>query len=311
MRLNSGGSRGSRAESLASALIGENRTSSVYCGMALSGNAKSLIVMTALFTIITASQYIAAIIANSIALQADCASMLVDALSYVGNLFAECSTDKDKKAQLELSMSFVSLALLVGFTIYFMLEAVEETRATVCFSIHRAAECTSELTDDTCEWTNSTSDATGDGKCGELEEVNPFIVIGFAAAGLVFDVASLVAYRVWTKPSENQGLNEEGEERKNVNMLSALLHVLSDLARSTTTLIEGSILLIYTDVSGARIDGWSALIVCSLIAAGALGAIASWVAEARLYFSERKKANDCDCVDLAVSVEGATSMPKV
>ena len=41
----------------------------------LSGNSKSLLVMFSLFTLITGTQYVAAMIAHSLALQADCASM--------------------------------------------------------------------------------------------------------------------------------------------------------------------------------------------------------------------------------------------
>ena len=45
----------------------------IACG--LSGNNKSLLVMFILFSLITGLQYVAAVIAHSVALKADCASM--------------------------------------------------------------------------------------------------------------------------------------------------------------------------------------------------------------------------------------------
>ena len=60
----------------------------------LSGNTKSLLMMFVLFTLITAAQWVGGVMAHSLALQADCASMGVDALSYVGNMLAECQTDR-------------------------------------------------------------------------------------------------------------------------------------------------------------------------------------------------------------------------
>ena len=49
----------------------------------------ALIVSIVLFLTITCAQYFAAIIGNSGALKADCVSMLVDAISYMGNLMGE------------------------------------------------------------------------------------------------------------------------------------------------------------------------------------------------------------------------------
>merc|ERR1711871_634009 len=77
---------------------------------------------------------------------------------------------------------------------------------------------------------------------------------------------------------------DDNEPQTNVNMMSALLHVLSDLMRSTTTLVE-SIIILQFGINGARADGWSALIVCSLIAVGALGGLLEWVKALREHLS--------------------------
>ena len=90
----------------------------------LTNNAKMLLLACCLFSFITASQYVAAMVAHSLALAADCASMLADALSFLGNLLAECAPARHKVV-LELLMSGVSLLLLGGFTLFFVLEALD------------------------------------------------------------------------------------------------------------------------------------------------------------------------------------------
>jgi Co/Zn/Cd efflux system component len=72
----------------------------------LSGNAVSLLTAFVLFTTITCAQYYAAILANSTALKADCLSMAVDALAFLGNLFAEClpSSSQLGKRRIELTV---------------------------------------------------------------------------------------------------------------------------------------------------------------------------------------------------------------
>jgi Co/Zn/Cd efflux system component len=319
------------------------------CKPRLSNNAKVLLLACCLFSCITVSQYIAALMAHSLALAADCASMLADALSFLGNLLAECAPPR-RKVFLELIMSAVSLLLLGGFTLFFVLRALDNL--------------------------------DNDGSAGERAEVNAHIVIAFALLGLLFDVTSLVAFKVWhlddvhehPEPAILGGLGsprtfsgdavvaaaamssetdhvlgdesgsdgeqhnqrragascgterdwegmvtqgssagaarvcsvraapeageagcaepfaaaELGDEthagpKTNVNMLSAGLHLVSDFARSLTTLVEGAVLLggygRSAGVSSAFIDGVAALVVCTLIAAGFLAGCVRWVLE--------------------------------
>jgi len=68
----------------------------------------------------------------------------------------------------------------------------------------------------------------------------------------------------------------------NINMLSALLHVGSDLLRSVTTLIEGLVILSDKRVASSRVDGFAALAVCVIIAVGAIAALVEWVRELHL-----------------------------
>ena len=83
---------------------GERKYGSKCCP--LSGNAVSLLTAFVLFTAITCAQYYAAKRANSTALAADCLSMAVDALAFLGNLFAEClpSSSQLGKRRIELTV---------------------------------------------------------------------------------------------------------------------------------------------------------------------------------------------------------------
>lgn len=218
-----------------------------------SGNIKSLLTMFLLFTLITTTQYVAAVIANSLALQADCVSMAVDALSYLGNMIAECHASTSKRGVLELIMSGLSLLLLGYFTGIFFVEAAHNTGLLI--------------------------EATGVQE--EEERVDPYIVLTFAALGILFDVLSLLSYKVWhVDPARSSAATGKGSgSPKNVNMLTALLHVLSDLLRSTTTFVEGIILLQVSGAASEKIDGWSALFVCTLIFLGVIGGCVTWAQE--------------------------------
>ena len=285
------------------------------CGRRVTGRSKSLIVMSVLFTVITAAQYVAGTIARSVSLQADCVSMFLDVLSYLGNLAAECTVNPRLKEPIELAVSGTSFALLAGLTTWFIWTAVDGITAP---------------------------------PDEDEEAVNPHIVIGFAVLGLVFDALSLVAYRVWGSKAADDKKDQGSRGRKagratgsvkgasdsivitgshaappagvavrvsggdaddgdndaahagtvgpttaadvdaatatkasRLNMLSALGHVLSDTLRSGTTLVEGIVLITHPTADSVAIDGWSALIVCSLIAIGALFGIVSWVLAVR------------------------------
>ncbi|GMI29314.1 hypothetical protein TeGR_g214 [Tetraparma gracilis] len=281
--------------------------SSVWCGITVSGNSKTLLISTILFLSITTGQYFAAIIAHSISLKADCVSMLVDALSYIGNLFAECTPSPRAKKRLELAMSGVSFGLLLYFTSDFILESVANISHVMCLC---GAEDDPNF--DPIESANATvchldePDAETPEVCEYEEDVNAYIVMFFALGGLLFDVLSLLAYKYFTntedQPKKKLAAGEEEDPNfhphhhhlgdhplehrhgsdhagHNVNMLSALMHVFSDLLRSTTTLIESIVLFQYPNIDSVRVDGWCALIVCSLIALGAIWSLLIWLKE--------------------------------
>lgn len=280
-----------RTTSVASAaekIVGEFRC----CCCRVSGNAVSLMTSAFLFSLITSVQYFFALIANSKALQADCVSMAVDAVAFMGNLFAECMP-KDSvlgKRRVELTMSGLSHILLLGFTISFIFEGWNDAHV----------DCATDETD-----------------------VNGYIVLTFALCGLLFDVISLLSYKYYgfdhsgdadetnKAPSvrSHQGTladdllpgnagygyspddTPEGADELtcgiNTNMCAALLHVLSDLMRSTTTLIESLVIIFISDKGGSmcstKADGISTLAVCSIIVVGATGALLTWLREVFIY----------------------------
>jgi Co/Zn/Cd efflux system component len=94
-------------------------------------------------------------------------------------------------------------------------------------------------------------DADGD------EPVDPGVVLVFALWGIIFDCFALHAFLS----------NADGGGTQS-NMMSALLHVGADFARSITTLVE-ALLIIYFKFDGVKTDAWACLLVSGSILLGA------------------------------------------
>merc|ERR1740129_730188 len=208
------------------------------CGVKMSPEIRTLLITMVLFGTITTAQTVAAFIANSLALLGDCASMFVDTLSYAANIMGECiETEERRKVRNQLIASGLSLCVLLAITIWVSVEAL--TRLI-----------------------NPADD--------DDDDVNAYIVFGFALGGLLFDLASFCAFYM--------NHREDRNETEELNMNTALLHVFSDSLRSTTTLLESLLIWIW-GFDGANTDAWASLIVSGLILLGASGAIISWLRE--------------------------------
>jgi len=236
-------SRSVRVDSLISQTLqvedeGDKHRYKRICGCWWSGNTRVLFCTASLFGGITMAQYAAAKIANSDALLADCVSMAVDAFTYAMNIGVEIAEVKCNKAHrpAQLMVPLVSISLLTYFTISVIQESVPNLK-----------------------------------NYDSGEEVNPWIVLGFAVAGIVFDVVSIWLFARNAKKSAG-GLG--------INMMAAFLHVGADLARSSTTLVE-SILIMAFGFNGTVTDAWACMIVSAIILVGAACALVEWILDAR------------------------------
>lgn len=198
-------------------------------------NVRALTVTLLLFLAITTSQFIGSAIAGSLSLLIDSASMLVDVLTYAANLWAECGCSGPRSRadseKTELLVSGVSLGALWAITLPSAFEAI----ATL---------------------------ANLDGARDADDAVNGHIVLGFALAGLAVDGASLAEFARSWRSGAAFAPDETGAH--GLNMTSALVHVLADLFRSSTTLVESVVLLRFTTQPAAT-DA-----ICALFVAGAI-----------------------------------------
>ena len=225
------------------------------------------------------------------------------------------SPDKRMQERNQLITSFISLAVLLYFTFSFMLEAWDTVSkqggedesccdvstaldawnqahhlteedpnfvtchvpSSYCFNVTQTWDCDRDSFSDT---ESECKAGIGPGNSCDWLGVNPFIVFIFALFGLLFDLGSLWAFRRWgQKFSTLVG----GEDSEALNMSSALLHVLSDCLRSTTTLIE-SILIYFNPCTPSYIfDGWATLIVTISILAGGLSGLYKWARQVQAW----------------------------
>ena len=167
-------------------------------------------------------------------------------------------------------MSGISHALLVGFTLQFVIDG----------------------------YYDATDPGDDDG------DVNGYIVLGFALGGLAFDLITLLTYNTFGAPKKDDLDPESAEDALtcgiNTNMCAALLHVISDLARSTTTLIESIVILCVANINSTQADGVSTLIVCSIILIGGTGALLTWMREVYIFMNTKPdSANQADYRQLA------------
>lgn len=267
-------------------------------GGKLTPNSKVLLVAMFFFSTITVAQAFAAIIANSRSLLVDCVSMAIDAASYGGNVISEAWPNPDKRLaeRNQLVTSGISFALLIGFTLSFMLEAIDtiaqedDTDESCCDAGGGEDVCL--VTDSQCG--NYTADETLCTKSLSADSKNPcvwkgvnaYIVFTFALFGLLFDLISLLAFRKW---GQSFSVLVGGEDTEALNMSSALMHVLSDCLRSSTTLIESLLIFAGTEIPSYVLDGYATLIVTASILGGALRAVYKWARQLQAWIRAGKE----------------------
>lgn len=260
--------------------------------------ARAIFLTLVLFASITLAQFVGAWIAGSLALLIDAASMLVDVLTYMGNLWAECSPGRSVRERelIDLVVSGVSMLALWAITIPSAVHAGSE--------LLRLAH------------------ASGDEPSSAFD-VDARIILGFAIAGLLIDGCSLAqlwhsrrarAHEVAAPESGEaalRGANEEpstsvghlepsypaspidaddvsfaelelADTAAELNLWSALLHVLADLFRSSTTIVEAVLILCFA-FDPEHTDAASALIMASMIVLSSVKPTMQWVAAAEQF----------------------------
>lgn len=212
----------------------------------ISNNLRTLIVTFILFTTITVAQTVGALIANSLALLADCGSMAIDAASYLGNIIAETRQGSpENKIKNRLIASGASFLVLLAVSFSVIVVAIQTLMSS-----------------------------------GDDDDVNAWIVFAFAVAGLLFDLLSFLAYFVGQNQDAANDQLEASEDARQ-NMISALFHIGSDTLRSTTTLMIS--ILIFNGFNGGDVDAVASIIVSAMIVAGALHALWRWSKEVIAY----------------------------
>lgn len=214
-----------------------DRSGGVASEVRCTNNITTLLTAFSLFMGVCIAQSVGAVYANSLALLGDAASMGVDSLSFLGNLYAECGNhDARRQERDRLISSAASVLVLLTVTMVVVVDAINRLMHPV------------------------ETDA---------RDVNPEIVLGFALLGLSFDIISGVVY------CRNKRTSMEDDDAADINMTSAMLHVASDSLRSVVTLLE-SLLIMLGHANPGQTDTWSALIVSGIIITGCIATLFSW-----------------------------------
>ena len=235
-----------------------------------TNHAKVLTVALVLFLSITCAQFGLALLARSNTLLVDCASMLVDSATYAGNLWAVCreTDDPADAARGALVTSGLSILVLAAITAWGLSGAVQDLR-----------------------------------RRHPPDRVNAEIVLILGIFGLVFDAATLLAFRAWggSDDDEEEGIElvGTGEESDfediektadDMNMCSAFSHVAADTIRSVTSVSLGLLIMLRPDLNGAKWDAYATLIVTATVLLGAVHLAVDWCRVARGLARARRRA---------------------
>ena len=203
----------------------------------------------AVVSVVTAALAVAAVLSRSLALTADVVQNAVDLSTYVVNLYAEYETERMAVAgkshvrgkRLELFAACFSVAGLIGVGAYVLWAAIGrfQERATP---------------------------QAGTG-------IDAHLLLAFTVLGCVADVFTLGLFMRYAAPERKQA---DGESEKNVNMVSATAHVVTDAIRSFT-LLTGAFLIylqhhkvIHLPVSEDIMDGYLSCFVVGCMGVAAL-----------------------------------------
>ena len=193
-------------------------------------NVRALAAVLALSVTWTLMQLVGAQLANSESLRSDALAMCVDGAAYALNLVAEVRPEHERS--IKLAAPFISAVLLLVVTATSLMDAIETLLGA-----------------------------------GDDESVDGGLVLAFGAAMLLVDVAMVITifFRgnapgavAWCHVSL----------RTELNLSSALSHVIADALRSLTQVVVGTVIL--SGGPSETVDAFGSLVISSTILVGAI-----------------------------------------
>lgn len=199
-------------------------------GWCPSGPQRVLVVTIITNTLFTASQFVGAVLADSLALYGDSFDMAIDTATYVFNLWVErrrqSGSDPQHTAKLEIIASLISALALIGASVYLFYDAA------------------GRLSD------------------GEDTDEEPVYVLIFSGLNLVIDIVQIVLFaREFLKHRE---LKARGASELNVNLASAAAHVGADTTRTLSELVSAFLGEMH-GIDPVRADAWGSFVVNGVV----------------------------------------------
>merc|ERR1712046_141439 len=123
------------------------------------------------------------------------------------------------------------------------------------------------------DYFNGASDDDGSTKVSET--TMSLVVLSFGVCGVIFDLISIYAF--WR--NKQRGALP-------VNMLAAFMHVGADLVRSTTTTVEGVMVMIWCGWDAGLIDAVNTIVIVVVIFGGVIYGLYEAVSDIRVFVRE-------------------------
>jgi Co/Zn/Cd efflux system component len=213
------------------------------------GNQVVLIATTSTFAVFVVALIIGALASGSLSLLGDAAAMSVDVFTYCSNMYAERVKSRSNgvishrsRIILEIVIPAFSVSALIAVTTYIFVEAVH----VILYG-------------------------------GVGDEVDVSFLYGYSIANAFVDLFCAYMFyqggknilyndHILIDEESNSSDGLEKDPKKNVNMMSALVHVSGDTLR-TISVFAAAVVTTAANVSGTVTDAWAAVVVTATIIA--------------------------------------------
>jgi len=188
------------------------------------------------------AQIVVGVSIGSMALLADSVHMFADVVTYIINLYAECSNDtEDRVKRKSLYAASFSLLVMVGVSIMISIVSLDAL-----------------LSEDTNN--------------EEEDDLDPRYIVLLGSLGLLFDGITVAAFLVYPALHHSHSHSHGGHDHDGddsilslPNMSSAFVHAAGDLLRSVTLIVGGSIAWAGYEEDTHEIDAICSLIIVALL----------------------------------------------